>query len=69
MKMEELLLSKGFKKVKDSNEYVKKNWTIRPEGDMIEVFNLPNRSLGKYYYGNINNIDVEFLLDTIEDMC
>ena len=66
--MEELLLSKGFKKVKDSNEYVKKDWTIRSEGDMIEVFNQPNRNLGKFYYENINNIDIEFLLDTIENL-
>lgn len=65
--MEELLLNRKYVKIDD--EFKKGIWTIRLDGDFIEIFNSPIKEIGKYYYGPIANIDIKFLLDTIDDMC
>lgn len=59
MNMEELLLNEGFKKVE--GEYIRGIWTIRFDGDMIEIYNSPIKAIGKYYYGPKADIDLEFL--------
>ena len=67
MDMEELLLKKGFKKIE--GEYTRDIWTIRFEGGMIEIYDSPVKEIGKYYYGPKDDIDLEFLLDTIKESC
>ena len=67
MNMEELLLKIGFKKIE--GEYIRGIWTVRFEKNMIEIYNSPVKEIGKYYYGQKDNIDLEFLLDTIKESC
>lgn len=63
--MEEILVKEGFIKSETHNEYVKGNWTVRLENDLVEVFNNPEVSRGIYYCGPCNRVDLQTILDEI----
>ena len=65
--MEMILLNRGYKKVNNLNEYVRGDWTVRFDNENIEVFNDPDKMVGKYFVGPIDKVDIEQLLDEIDD--
>jgi len=61
------LKKRGYNEVSD-NEFVKGNWTVRIDNDIIEVFNNPDiEKKGLYYKGHIDKIDLITLLTSIEE--
>ena len=46
--------------------WTKNNWTVRLDKNIIEVFNNPDKSIGKYYINSIDKIDIEALLIEID---
>ena len=58
----------GFRPSENEFEYVKGNWTVRIDGENIEVFNNPDLDkVGKYFIAPINKVDLEQLLSEIDD--
>ena len=60
------LKNRGYNEVSD-NEFVKGNWTVRIENDIIEVFNNPDIEEGLYYKGHIDKVDLITLLTDIDE--
>lgn len=54
-------------KLLDNNLWIKNYWSIRIYKNLIEVFNDPEKSTGKYYINSIENIDLDFLLDELDN--
>lgn len=65
--MDDILINRGFIKTENPNEYVRRDWTIRISGDIIEAFNDPDKNKGIYYSGPIKKIDLEQLLIEIDE--
>ena len=65
--MNEILTNRGFIKTENPNEYVRRDWTIRINDDIIEAFNDPDKNKGVYYSGPIKKIDLEQLLIEIDE--
>ena len=65
--MNDILMNRGFIKTENLNEYVRRDWTIRINGDIIEAFNDPDKNKGVYYSGPIKKIDLEQLLIEIDE--
>lgn len=63
--MIQILEQNNFKLI--DNEYIRGNWTVRFDKDLIEVFNNPEKSRGYYYSGPISKVDLETILDEIEN--
>ena len=66
-RMDTRLLKAGYRPTGNLNEFRKIGWTVRIDGDMIEVFDDPESGAGKYYHGKINNTNVEQLLREIDE--
>ena len=65
--MNEILMNRGFIKTENPNEYVRRDWTIRINGDIIEAFNDPDKNKGLYYSGPVKLVDIEQLLIEIDE--
>ena len=63
--MEEMIMQEGFIKSENSNDFIKGNWTIRLDKDMIEIFNNPELENGLYYCEPIGKVDLQAVLDDI----
>lgn len=63
--MEEMIINEGFIQSENINEYVKGDWTIRLDKDIIEVFDNPEKGSGIYYCGPIKKVDLQAVLDDI----
>lgn len=63
--MIEILHKEGFSESENKNEFVKGNWTVRLENDLVEVFNNPEYGKGVYYAGLSSAIDLQTILDEI----
>lgn len=66
--MEEIIMNNGFIKNDSLNEYTRGDWTIRIDNDLIEIFNDPDKSSGKYIIYPISKIDIEDLLKEINEL-
>jgi hypothetical protein len=65
--MIENIKNAGFLSTEDPNEYVKGNWIIRLEDEYIEVFSNPDKVIkAMYYYGKIDKVDIDAVLQDIE---
>ena len=60
------LLERGYKQI-DKHEFVKSDWTIRFEKDIIEVFDDPENGTGYYFSGNVHKVNLNTLLDEVDD--
>lgn len=65
--MEEMIMQEGFIKSENSNDFIKGNWTIRLDKDMIEIFNNPELESGLYYCGPIGKVNLETIFDEIKN--
>lgn len=65
--MEEMIMQEGFIKSENSNDFIKGNWTIRLDKDMIEIFNNPELESGLYYCGKIGRVDMTTLFESIRE--
>ena len=63
--MEEMIMLRGFQNTECHNEFVRGNWTIRLDNDLIEVFNNPELESGLYYCEPIGKVDLQAVLDDI----
>lgn len=63
--MENILAREGFLSNGNPNEYVRGDWTVRLEDNLIEVFNNPDNGRGIYYCGPSKTTDLETILDEI----
>jgi len=61
----EKLIAGGFIESDTPNEYTKGGWIIRVDGDLFEIFNDPDKGVGKYYISSSNIIDLEQILAEI----
>lgn len=64
--MEEILIERGFRK--EEQEYIRNNWTVRFDGDQIEIFNNPDKEEGFYYIDSLEELNLKDLLDDIDDI-
>jgi len=56
--MDEVLTKHGFRFNANDQEWCKKNWTVRIEGDDIEVFDTTITDRGwLYYYGDKSKLE------------
>lgn len=61
--MEEILKKFNYKPTED-NTWIKGEWTVRFDDELIEVFNNPDKNVGEYYSSPIETINLqEILLD------
>ena len=63
--MNEILEREGFTLSENQNEYIKGDWTIRIDDDLLEIFNNPDKAPGVYYCGPLNKIDLQTILDEV----
>ena len=63
--MEEMLMKYGYKNV-EPNTWVKCDWTIRFDEQLIEIFNDPDKTPGKYYTYPIDKINLKDYLEEID---
>ena len=63
--MNEILEREGFTPSENQNEYIKGDWTIRIDDDLLEIFNNPDKAPGVYYCGPLNKIDLQTILDEL----
>lgn len=62
------LINRGFIKGDNPNEWYRDNWIIRYFDSEVEIFeNKFDKRSGKYYKGNIDEIDMELILDEIDE--
>ncbi len=66
--MKDIIINNGFKKGEFPNTFVKGDWTIRFDNELIEIFNDPDKSSGKYIIYPISKIDIEDLLKEINEL-
>lgn len=64
--MEEILKKFNYKPTED-NTWIKGEWTVRFDDELIEVFNDPDKSSGVYYSAPILNVDLETILEEIDE--
>lgn len=63
--MEEILKKYNYNHVED-NTWVKDDWTVRFDNELVEVFNDPDKSAGEYHSSPIGKVDMEELLSSVE---
>ena len=63
--MKKELIKHHFKWI-ETDIWIKNNWTIRFDKNIIEVFNNPDKTDGRYYINSIDKLDIEILLDEID---
>ena len=62
------LINRGFEKGDNPNEWYRGNWIIRYFGDEVEIYeNKFCDRTGKYFKGNIDEIDLDCILDEIDE--
>ena len=66
--MKEMIMLRGFQNTECHNEFVRGNWTIRLDNDLIEVFNNPDKGKGLYYIDSPEELNLNDLLDDIDDI-
>ena len=66
--MKEMIMLRGFQNTECHNEFVRGNWTIRLDNDLIEVFNNPDKGEGFYYIDSLGELNLSDLLDDIDDI-
>ena len=69
--MKEMIMLRGFQNTECHNEFVRGNWTIRLDDDLIEVFNNPDKGKkgeGFYYIDSLEELNLNDLLDDIDDI-
>ena len=66
--MEEMIMLRGFQNTECHNEFVRGDWTIRLDNDLIEVFNNPDKGKGLYYIDSLEELNLNDLLDDIDDI-
>ena len=64
--MDTILRENRFIQDTNPNIWIRNDWTIRLEGETIEIFNDPDKMPGKYYYGPIGKIDLEQIIKDID---
>ena len=64
--MEEILQYNGFMQTENPNEWIRGNWTIRFEGDFMEIFNDPDKEIGKYFIGPAHKYKLRTILQEIQ---
>jgi len=57
----------GFTRGENPNEFTKNDWTIRTDGSKVEVFNNPDKGIGRYFITPVNKLDIEQLVLDIEE--
>lgn len=64
--MDDLMKTYGYT-INDSQEWIKRSWTVRIFDNEIEAFDDPTvHKLGRYFKGNLSKIKIKDLLDEIE---
>lgn len=64
--MDDLMKTYGYT-INDSQEWIKRSWTVRIFDNEIEAFDDPTvYKLGRYFKGNLSKIKIKDLLDEIE---
>jgi len=63
--MEEILKKFNYKPTEE-NTWVKGEWTVRFDDELVEVFNDPNKSAGEYYSSPIATVDLELILMEVD---
>ena len=66
--MKEMIMLRGFQNTECHNEFVRGDWTIRLDNDLIEVFNNPDKREGFYYIDSLEELNLNDLLDDIDDI-
>ena len=66
--MKEMIMLRGFQNTECHNEFVRGDWTIRLDDDLIEVFNNPDKEEGFYYIDSLEDLNLNDLLDDIDDI-
>ena len=66
--MKEMIMLRGFQNTECHNEFVRGDWTIRLDDDLIEVFNNPDIGKGFYYIESLDAINLEEILEDIDDI-
>lgn len=51
----------------NGNNWIKGDWTVRFDKELIEVFNNPEKAAGKYYTGPIDKVDLDEILMEIDE--
>lgn len=64
--MEEILIKHNYKNV-ESNTWIKYDWTVRFDNNLIEIFNDPDKTPGRYYTAPLVKVDLEEILSEIDD--
>lgn len=73
MTMIKKIIERGFKPSNEEKDtYVRGNWTIRFDNEVLEAFNNPDlepgrTSAGVYYSAPLHKIDLDILLDEIDN--
>lgn len=63
--MEKMLIENGFIASNEPDTWVKDDWTIRFDDEYLEAFNNADSGKGLYYYGPLNKVDLQAVLDDI----
>jgi len=63
--MDMILAQYGFFPSKEPNEYTRDTWTIRLEGNKIEVFNGEDDEDPRYLFEDINKINLSYLFEEL----
>lgn len=66
--MEEILKKFNYKQV-EKNTWIKGDWTVRFDDELIEVFNDPDKSAGEYFSSPITKIDLNEILHEVDKKC
>ena len=65
MIMEKMLIENGFIASSLPNTWIKGDWTIRFDAEMIEAYDDAENGQGLYYCGPIDKVDLQVILDDI----
>lgn len=61
------LIARGFSKTENPNEWSKDNWIVRFFEKEVEIFeNNCENKVGKYYKGNVVDLDFEAIMEEID---
>ena len=63
--MEEILKKYNYKPT-ENNTWVKGDWTVRFDNELVEVFNDPDINAGEYYCSPIERANLEEILLSVE---
>ena len=62
------IINDGFiKDTSTSGEYIKGDWTIRFDDEIIEIYNSADDGFGKYFKTTTDQIDIELVLSEINN--